>query len=154
MVVHHLKIIQANLNKSSPATESLLQRAVELQADILCIQEPWFYPQEEGNWEGVQSTSHPAFTQISPNTNPENRPRTLVYLSKSSTIPFNLSTKYPQKDPDFQALHFKDKTWDFHLLNIYNQKREQASTFQDILKAQEIGQSTLLVEDFNAYYSL
>ena len=40
MLGHPLRIIQVNLNKSSPATEATLQAAVEMAVDLLVVQEP------------------------------------------------------------------------------------------------------------------
>jgi hypothetical protein len=41
MLGSSIKILQVNLNRSAPATESALETAIELKADLIVIQEPW-----------------------------------------------------------------------------------------------------------------
>ena len=41
MISSSTRVLQVNLNRSAPATESALQIAVELKIDIVVVQEPW-----------------------------------------------------------------------------------------------------------------
>ena len=41
MISSNIRILQVNLNRSSLATESALQIAIELKVDLLVVQEPW-----------------------------------------------------------------------------------------------------------------
>lgn len=43
------KVLQVNLNRSTYATESALQLAVELNIDLVVVQEPWIIPREVGS---------------------------------------------------------------------------------------------------------
>ena len=63
-----LRIMQANLNTCSPATESTLQLAVEMGIDLLVVQEPRLI-EAEGDGDGaVRSVNHSSFSQIFPST--------------------------------------------------------------------------------------
>jgi hypothetical protein len=67
MIGSSLKILQVNLNKSSEATESALQIAVEQKVDLIIVQEPWLTgPHEPPDYSNTRSTLHQAFTQILP----------------------------------------------------------------------------------------
>ena len=76
MLRSSIKILQVNLNRNPSATESALETAIELKADLIVIQEPWVTN------DNARSIAHQSFTQILP---PDNglRPRTLVYVSKA-----------------------------------------------------------------------
>ena len=41
MISSSIKVLQVNLNRSALATESALQVAIELRADLVVIQEPY-----------------------------------------------------------------------------------------------------------------
>jgi len=78
MLGSHLRILQANLNRSPNATESTLQLAIELSTDIIVVQEPCLvgHSASSTDFSNARSTSHPSFIQIlpslpspSPNTN-------------------------------------------------------------------------------------
>ncbi|KAF7564197.1 NMDAR2-C domain containing protein, partial [Pyrenophora tritici-repentis] len=73
--LYSIKILQANLNKSIQATESTLQLAVELRVDIIAVQEPWLTPTRNNDYADTRSTSHAAYLQILPQSEPKLRPR-------------------------------------------------------------------------------
>ncbi len=81
----NLKILQINLNRSAPATESALNLATELNIDIIAIQEPWVYPNPNNDYTVTRSVIHSGFTQILP-YHGILRPRTLFYVSKAINI--------------------------------------------------------------------
>ena len=56
-----IKTLQVNLNRSAPATESALNLAIELKADIIAIQEPWVYPSPNNDYTTTRSVIHPRF---------------------------------------------------------------------------------------------
>ena len=58
------KVLQVNLNRSAPATESALQVAVELNIDLVIVQEPWTTPREVGssNYKGTRSILYQSFS--------------------------------------------------------------------------------------------
>ena len=41
MISTSLRILQINLNRSLPATESALQMAIKRKVDVILVQEPW-----------------------------------------------------------------------------------------------------------------
>ena len=40
MISSNIRVLQVNLNRSAPATESALQLAIELNIDLVIVQEP------------------------------------------------------------------------------------------------------------------
>jgi hypothetical protein len=40
MISSSIRVLQVNLNRSAPATESALQIAIELKIDLIIVQEP------------------------------------------------------------------------------------------------------------------
>ena len=55
-----LKILQINVNRSSPATESALELAVKVDAKIVVIQEPWLL--KGPSYANTRSIAHQDFT--------------------------------------------------------------------------------------------
>jgi hypothetical protein len=57
MISSSIRVLQINLNRSQPATESALQLALESKADLILVQEPWLArKQQEDSYDQVQST--------------------------------------------------------------------------------------------------
>ena len=80
-MLDNIKILQANLNKSTQATESTLQLAIELKIDIIAVQEPWLTLTRNNDYAGTRLINHPAYLQILPQSEPSLRPRVLFYIS-------------------------------------------------------------------------
>ena len=108
-----LKILQINLNRSSIATESALQLAIELNIDLILVQEPWIID--------TRSTIHPAFFQILPNYLLETRPRTLAYIANRLQPIVTISPISPT-DPDLLIIDIITGTLKIQVYNIYNEK--------------------------------
>lgn len=153
-----------NANKNQSATEAILQVASDQHIEIICIQEPWLIHHKEGDdWLNTRSTNHPSFQQIL-STTKNYRPRTITYVSKTSTLAINPIIGIPHH-PDIQAFHVKNSVWDFQLYNIYNrtllhpQEEDNTpefpirdSSFQNFLENKELHSQTLLLGDFNAHH--
>ena len=78
MISSNVRILQVNLNRNQPATESALQVAIELKVDLVLVQEPWVLSDTQ-DYAGARSTLHSSFVQILPR-HKTLRPRTLVLL--------------------------------------------------------------------------
>ena len=102
MISSSLKILQVNLNKSQAATESALQVAIELKVDLILVQEPWIYRQDQDSFEDCRSIQHSSFTQTYPRDRTR-RPRTLVYVSKDFKPLVSLALSSPD-DLDIQVI--------------------------------------------------
>ena len=76
----YIKVLQINVNRSSPTTENVLQMAIELDIKVLVIQEPWIIVRDSTNRE-YRSIIYPSYFQILPNYGTL-RPRTLVYIAR------------------------------------------------------------------------
>ena len=72
------KILQINVNKATPITESVLQIALELDIDIILIQEPIIFSSSNSI---LRSVVHTSYYQIFPNYS-ISRPRVMCYISK------------------------------------------------------------------------
>ena len=156
MLSKSIKVLQANLNRSAPATESALQLAIELKVDLLIVQEPWLIPNNQDlDYTNTRSISHQGFTQILPHYNTILRPRTLVYISRSFFAQVNLSSISPQ-DPDLLILDIKDKNLGFQLFNIYNEKDQSnntsSRTLERVLYPQTLSTNSLVLGDFNTHH--
>lgn len=157
MVVHQIKIIQLNANKNAKAMEDILDTAIEMKVEIVCIQEPWLVDCPDGDWFSTRSLNHQSFTQLLPTT--KSKPRVVMYIARSSTLAFNPSLDFPV-DPDLQVYSFKTPVWDFNLFNLYNQKRKIpnsqpprfTTTFQHNLYNQHITRPSIIVGDVNAHH--
>ena len=118
MISSSIKILQANVNQSCLATESLLQLAIESKVDLILVQEPWIFNWEE-TFEEAFSTSYLSFTSILPK-NLEYRPRTLAYIAKSFLPQVSLALSLPN-NPDIQVLDIVQGNQKLQIVNIYNE---------------------------------
>jgi len=156
MISSSLKILQVNLNRSAPATESALQLATELKIDLLVVQEPWITPKNQGQTDYLNARSilHPSFTQILP-ADLCHRPRTLVYVATRCKLIVTIANSSP-KDPDLIVIDIIEGKSKTQLLNIYNES-DQAGTGLNTLQRclynrQALHPSTILVGDFNTHH--
>jgi hypothetical protein len=156
MISSNTKILQVNLNKSAPATESALQLAIELKVDLIVVQEPWLVPKtSELDYSTTRSIAHPAFFQVLP-ANRQFRPRTLVYVSKNyKPIVTSAVTSVTSSDSDFLPIDISEGSTKLQLLNIYNEF-DQASlgtkTLERCLYNYQLQPSTILLGDFNTHH--
>ena len=119
MISSSFKVLQVNLNRSAPATESALQIVVELKDDLLVVQEPKITPRDlDQDSTSTWSVLHPSFTQILPAAL-SLRPRTLVYVARSFRPLVSLAASSP-KDPDLLVVDIIEGKSQIQLLNIYN----------------------------------
>lgn len=151
------KVLQANLNRSAPATESALQMAIELKIDLLVIQEPRILHQSipEGNYSNARSIAHPSFSQILP-ASLEFRPRTLVYVAKSFKPLVTISSSSP-KDSDLLVIDIIEGQSKIQLLNIYNESDQSTQlhplkTLERCLYTRTIEPCSILLGDFNMHH--
>ncbi|KAF7574010.1 hypothetical protein PtrM4_056330 [Pyrenophora tritici-repentis] len=119
--LYNIKILQANLNKSIQATESTLQLAVELRVDIIAVQEPWLTPTRNNDYADTRSTSHAAYLQILPQSEPNLRPRVLFYISRTLLAETYLLEGFTS-DPDAIALVVQKGNHKFNIFNLYNER--------------------------------
>jgi hypothetical protein len=122
----NLKILQVNLNKSTTATESTLQLAIELKANIIAVQEPWLAPTNNDNYAQARSTIHQAFFQILPTADPSIRPRVMFYISRTLAAETYTLQNF-KKDPDAMAIVVKGDNYQIHLINLYNQTNAEGT---------------------------
>jgi hypothetical protein len=147
MIGTNIRILQVNLNRNAPATESALEIAIELKADLMVIQEPFLTD------DNTRSIAHQSFTQILP---PDTgyRPRTLIYVSKTFRPLVSLATSSP-KDPDFLVIDIIEDNSRIQLLNVYNEA-DQAHvgprTIERCLFHQQLSPNTILLGDFNTHH--
>jgi hypothetical protein len=57
-----IKTLQINLNRSAAATKSALDLAIGLYVDIIAVQEPWVFPNPDGDYTTTRSVIHLGFT--------------------------------------------------------------------------------------------
>ena len=146
-----LRVLQANLNRSSPATESVLQVAVELGVGLVVVQEPWVFAPDQ-DYTRARSVLHPSFIQLMP-LGPY-RPRTLVYIARelSSRVTLNPTTLH---DPDLlvvDVLVGKSKT---QLVNVYNEADQSGlgpSTLSRCLYDRQLAPRSIVLGDFNTHH--
>ena len=147
MLSSSIKILQVNLNRSAPATESALETAIELKVDLIVIQEPWVTE------DNSRSIAHQSFSQIlPPDTNL--RPRTLVYVSKAFRPSLSLAISSP-KDPDLMTIDILEGNSKIQLLNVYNEADQAGvgpKTLERCLFHQELSPNTVLLGDFNTHH--
>jgi ribonuclease HI len=156
MIGSSLKILQVNLNKSSEATESALQIAVEQKVDLIIVQEPWLTgPHEPPDYSNTRSTLHQAFTQILPHIpNKRLRPRTLVYVSRSFRPLVSLVASSPQ-DPDLLVVDITEGNTKIQLLNVYNETDQLGTglkTLPRVLYTQALHTDSITLGDFNTHH--
>ena len=148
----NIKILQVNLNKSIQATESTLQLAIDLKADIIAIQEPWIAPIRNNDYTTARSVLHSAYIQILPLANPRLRPRVLFYISRSLEAETYLLEGFIP-DPDIMALVVKGRNYKFNLFNLYNEKNtEGIRTIPRVLLNTRLPQSSVLLLDANEHH--
>jgi ribonuclease HI len=150
----NLKILQVNLNKSTTATESTLQLAIELKANIIAVQEPWLAPTNNDNYAQARSTIHQAFFQILPTADPSIRPRVMFYISRTLAAETYTLQNF-KKDPDAMAIVVKGDNYQIHLINLYNQTNaEGTKTIPRVLLETQLPPSSILVLDCNEHHPL
>jgi ribonuclease HI len=156
MISSNIRILQVNLNKYGPATENALQIAIELKVDLIVVQEPWLTKvSEPPDYSNARSTLHQGFTQILPHLpNPQLRPRTLVYVSRSFSPLVSIATSSPL-DPDLLIIDITEGNTKVQLVNIYNET-DQAEigpkTLARCLYQQSLHHHSILLGDFNTHH--
>lgn len=152
MISTSTRIIQVNLNRSSAATESVLQLAIELKIDLILVQEPWIIS-ESPDYSNSRSISHISFSQILPITLGF-RPRTLAYISKTYTPSVTLAPS--SIDPDLLVLLIAEGSNTLELVNIYNETSQiegnPTKTVERSLLTNTISANSLILDNFNLYY--
>ena len=153
MISTTLKILQVNVNRSAPATESALQLAIEAKVDLIAVQEPWFFNTPPPNTELAVSTQHPAFIQILPRCTAL-RARTLVYVLRGIRPLVSLASNSPD-DPDIQIIDIVEGQSKVQLINIYNeadQRHQGPQTLPRCLYPLQIHPRTVILGDFNTHH--
>ena len=113
-----LKVLQINVNRNSPATESALDLAIKVEAKIVAVQEPWL--PRGSSYANTRSTAHQDFTQILPTPKDISlRPRVLFYIRKDLEVEVN---PFISDDNDFLAIKVIASISSFYIYNIYNEK--------------------------------
>jgi ribonuclease HI len=139
------KVLQINVNKATPTTESVLQKALELSIEVILIQEPIIFI---GSNNSIRSIVHSSYYQIFPNFNIL-RPRVMCYISKS--LKASLSPDSPQ-DPDCMVIDVNS----IRIINVYNEKHQddpnRAYTISRGILPPLINKSTILAGDFNIHH--
>ena len=151
MISTSIKVLQVNLNRSSTATESALQVAIELKVDLLVVQEPWIT--SNTNTSLTRSIIHPSFNQLLP-IDCSLRPRTLVYVARAFRPTVTISDE--PSDPDLLVVNIIEGNSQIQLLNIYhesNQLGHGPKTIERLFKRQQpLLSNTLLLGDFNTHH--
>jgi hypothetical protein len=150
-----IRVLQVNLNRSAPATESTFEIAIELNIDIIAVQEPWVFPPINNDYTKTRSVIHQSFTQILPIHGPL-RPRTLYYISKNlgpetSTA---LASNSPQ-DPDCLIIDIQNRGTKIQLINIYNEKDLGGSGVHTLNRGvipAPLSQNSIILGDFNTHH--
>ncbi len=155
MISSSIRVLQANLNRSQPATESALQIAIELKIDLIIVQEPWIplRPPDATDYLNTRSVLHPSFSQILP-ADLTHRPRTLVYMARSFKPLVTIASSSP-RDPDLLIIDVIEGPSKIQLLNIYNEKDQAESgllTLERCLFSRELQPNSLLLGDFNTHH--
>jgi ribonuclease HI len=155
MISSSIKVLQVNLNRSPPATESALQIAVELKIDLIIVQEPWLTrrPPNTTDYSNTRSVLHPSFTQILP-ADLTYRPRTLVYIARSFKPLVTIASSSP-RDSDLLVVDIIEGQSKIQLLNIYNEKDQAETglyTLERCLFDRELQLNSLLLGDFNTHH--
>ena len=149
MISTSIKVLQVNLNRSSTATESALQVAIELKVDLVVVQEPWTTSSVDVSL--TRSILHPSFNQLLP-TDRSLRPRTLVYVARAFRPTVTISDD--PSDPDLLVINIIEGKSQIQLLNIYhetNQLGHGPKTIERLFNRQ-ILPNTLLLGDFNTHH--
>src|SRR5882757_9218555 len=147
----YVKVLQININRSSPTTENVLQTAIELDIKVLVIQEPWVIA-GNSNREYC-SIIYPSYFQILPNYGTL-RPRTLFYIARE--LQASLAQNSPS-DPDCLIIDLSLGILKMQLINFYNAiHSEDPNSILTILREDilptTLYNSSLLLGDFNIHY--
>ena len=157
MISTSLRILQINLNRSLPATESALQTAIELKIDIVLVQEPWIIASTSPStgakdFTTSRSVNHQSFVQILPNHG-ESRPRTLVYFLRSNTLVLASLASSSPEDPDVLVLDLIEGQHKVQLVNIYNEDNQSNQrTIERWLYSYQVLPNTIIAGDFNTHH--
>ena len=148
MISSSIKVLQVNLNRSALATESALQVAIELRADLVVVQEPYII---QGDLP--KSINHPSFVQVLPlNVLPQ--PRVLVYVSRTIKPVVSRAVNSPQ-DPDVLVIDIIEGNQKVQLFNIYNKDNQKGigrNTLNKAIYPSRFSSNTVVLGDFNTYY--
>ena len=140
-----IRILQANVNKSLQATETILDLGIR-SADLILIQEPWII-QDQG--QSSRSVLHSAYQPMLPRYG-NHRPRVIIYAKRSL---LNSVELVPQdiQDPDAQGIIVKDKTnKSLQILNVYNEQDSEGTwTLERTLYSTQVQPNCILGGDFN-----
>ena len=141
-----IRILQGNVNRSSQATETILELGASEQADIILLQEPWILRSSEEGF--TRSINHRSFIPIRPEIGKEIRPRVLAYRRQGSEFQISIDLN---NDPDIQSLIVKDKKGTtIQILNVYNEKNISGEwTIERALYTLPIRKTAILAGDFN-----
>jgi hypothetical protein len=150
-----IRILQINLNRSAPATESTFETALELNIDIIAVQEPWVFPAANNDYTNTRSIIHQGFTQVLPNHGLL-RPRTLCYISKNLApgISTSLASTSP-RDPDCLIIDIQNRGTKIQLINIYNEKDLSGSRVYTLKRGvipAPLSQNSIILGDFNIHH--
>ena len=140
-----LQILQANVNKSLQATETILDLRIR-SADLILIQEPWII-QDQG--QSSRSVLHSAYQPMLPQYG-NYCPWVIIYAKQSL---LNSVELVPQdiQDPDAQGIIVKDKTnKSLQILNVYNEQDSEGTwTLECTLYSTQVQLNCILGGDFN-----
>lgn len=153
MLEHTLHTIQANVNRSIQATETLLDLACYKNIDILLLQEPWLLRDQGKEYKDTRSIAHIGYNQLLPQTTSHSiRPQTLTYVRKGLRCQV---TQTHLNDGDIQSLLIKDKVGQIQILNVYNEKdTSKIWTIERCLYNCPLLSNTILVGDFNTRHPI
>ncbi len=152
MSYNTLKALQINLNRSAVATESTLDLAIGLNVDIIAVQEPWVFPNPDGDYTSTRSVIHQGFTQILPKHG-SLRPRTLFYISKALSF-INIAVESPS-DPDCLILDISNGNSKIQIINIYNKKDLNGTGTYTVNRGvipNPLYQYSIILGDFNTHH--
>lgn len=147
-----LKVLQINVNRDSPTTESALDLAIKVDAKIVAVQEPWL--PKGSSYANTRSTAHQDFTQILPTPKDTSlRPRVLFYIRKDLEVEVN---PFISDDNDFLAIKVLASTSSLYVYNIYNEKslqeRLNKTTIQRRLLQETLQPQSIILGDFNTHH--
>ena len=147
-----LKVLQINVNRNSPTTESALDLAIKADAKIIVVQEPWL--PKGSSYANTRSTAHQNFTQILPTPKDTSlRPRVLFYIRKDLEVEVN---PFISDDNDFLAIKVLASTSSLYIYNIYNEKSLQEglnkTTIQRRLLQETLQPQSIILGDFNTHH--
>ena len=148
MISSSIKVLQVNLNRSALATESALQVAIELRADLVVVQEPYIILGDL-----PRSINHPSFVQVLP-LDVLPRPRVLVYISRTIKPVVSQAVNSPQ-DPNILVINIIEGNQKVQLFNIYNkdnQKGTGRNTLDRAIYPSRVSSNTVVLGDFNTHH--